>query len=66
MFAMYGGIKDFDKFEKGVINNLNSLLLFLEDSLNYLENVKDKDSFILSEIKKYQMEMPKLSGSAER
>lgn len=60
MFAMYGGIKDFDKFEKEQINNLNSLLLFLEDSLNYLENVKDKDSFILSEIEKYQMEIPKL------
>jgi hypothetical protein len=30
MFALYGGVKDFNMFEKEQIENLNNLLFFLE------------------------------------
>lgn len=60
LFAMYGGIKDFEKFKHEQIESLETLLLLLEDSLRYLENCKDKGEYILSEIEKYKVEIPKL------
>lgn len=58
LFAMYGGIKDFEKFKHEQIESLETLLLLLEDSLRYLENCKDKGEYILSEIEKYKVEFP--------
>ncbi|ENU26022.1 hypothetical protein [Acinetobacter modestus] len=60
IFALYGGVKDFNMFEKEQIENLNNLLFFLEESLMNLENSEYKDDYILSEIEKYKVEIPKL------
>lgn len=60
LFAIFGGIKDFNKLENEQIDNLNNLLVFLESSLKFLESCEDKDEYILSEIEKYKVEIPKL------
>lgn len=65
LFALYGGIKDFECFKDEQINNVNSILGFSEESLNKLENCKDKDEYILSEIEKYKVEIPKLKAKKQ-
>ena len=57
LFGLYGGVKDYDRFKNEQIENLNNLLLFLERSLNFLENSESKDDYILSEIEKYKVEL---------
>ncbi len=59
LFAIFGGIKDFNKLEIEQIDNLNNLLIFLESSLKFLESCDDKDEYILSEIEKYKVEIHK-------
>lgn len=60
LFAIYSGIKDFNKFKNEQINNLNNLLIFLEIFIRFLESFHGKDEYILSEIEKYKVEIPKL------
>lgn len=60
LFAIYGGIKDYDGFKNEQIENLNNLLIFLDNFLKFLESSEGKDEYILSEISKYKVEIPKL------
>ncbi len=66
LFAIYGGIKDYKKFEVEQIENLNNLLVFMESALEYLESCQDKDDYIFSEIKKYKAEIPKLREQQDK
>lgn len=60
LFALYGGVKDFDCFKNEQIEVFDNLILFLEESLSFAENCEYKDDFIVSEIEKYKVELPKL------
>ena len=60
LFAIYGGIKDYKKFETEQLENFENILIFIESLLNYLQIFENKDEYICAEIKKYKEELPKL------
>ncbi|QIO06694.1 hypothetical protein [Acinetobacter shaoyimingii] len=66
LFALYGGVKDFEGFKTEQIEALDDLLQFLERSLSHLENRAYKDDYLLSQIEKYNVEIPKLQKQRDK